>query len=485
MRRHSFSIRALLRGAVALLLAAGASSTAQAATRSQLALDPLTVSLREQQSPSLFAEPLPLTLDASREGEWRLSGDTLEWRHEITVDGAVSLALEIAALDLPAGASLSIGAQHWQGPLQRHRLFTQHQPGRVLSLLARLPRGQSQAFALRLAEVQAGFREPSASAASFVAKAASACTVNAACSTDAALQQWAGAVVAITIGNSATCTGTLMNNSSGDGRPYLLTAKHCYTTTGGTDPVRAAASLRMAWNAVTPCGTPLASAWGIGTPVTEGAQHRAEYGDAWLVELNTRPPESVAPWYAGFDARDQVPSGELVGLHNGNGLQRQLLSTRSAPRLTRNVADFLGGFQLLGWGFSPQQGAAAPGASGSSLFDAEGHVIGTLSTGITCEAGTPQVTYARLAQAWAGDGSPAGSLRPWLDPTNSGQAIAGKSFSVPAIVPSVPTVPAAPSTPAAGAAGGGGGFGLPLLLGLLLAGSWRAALRRQAHHESV
>jgi len=244
--------------------------------------------------------------------------------------------------------------------------------------------------------------------------------------------------------------------------------------------VRAAASLRMAWNAVTPCGNTLASAWGIGALVTEGAVHRAEYGDAWLVELNSRPPETLAPWYAGFDARDQAPSGELVGLHNGNGLQRQLLSTSSAPRFTRNVADFLGGFQLLGWGFSPQQGAAAPGSSGSSLFDTQGHVIGTLSTGTTCDAGTPQVTYARLAQAWVGDGSANGSLKPWLDPANSGSAIAGKSFSAAAVTPTAPATPAAPA-----AGGGGGGFGLPLLLGLLLAGSWRTALRRQAHHESV
>lgn len=464
-----------------LLFAAG--GMAQATTRSQLALDPLTISLRQQQSPSQFAEPLPLTVDASREGEWQLTGETLEWRHEIAVEGAVSLALEIAALDLPAGATLSIGAQHWQGPLRHHSLFTLHQPGRVLRLVARMPRRHAQTFVLQLAEVQAGYREASASAATLVAKAASACTVNAACNSDAALQQWAASVVALTVGNSATCTGTLMNNSQGDGRPYLLTAKHCYTTTGGTDPVRAAASLRMAWNAVTPCGTVLASAWGAGAVVTQGATHRAEYGDAWLVELDQPPPASLAAWYAGFDARDQMPAGALVGLHNGNGLQRQLLSTQSAPRLTRSVADFLGGFSLLGWGFSPQQGGASPGASGSSLFDAQGHVIGTLSTGISCEAGTPQVTYARLAQAWTGDGSTAGSLKPWLDPANAGSTLAGKSLSAAAVTPAPPTAPSTPTASAAG--GGGGGFGLPLLLGLLLAGCWRLAVPRQAHHKSV
>lgn len=488
MRTPSLICRALARAA-ALLLSFAAVDTAWAATRSQLSLDPLVVSLRQQHSPSQFAEPLPLAIDASHEGEWQLVGDTLEWRHEIAVDGAVSLALELATLQLPAGASLDIGGQRWEGARLQRQVFTQHQPGRLLQLVARMPRGSAPQFALQVVEVQAAFRAPGAAAATLVAKAASACTVNAACTADPALQQWGGAVVAITIGNSATCTGTLMNNSRGDGRPYLLTARHCYTTTGTTDPVRAAASLRMAWNAVTPCGNTLQSAWAAGSPVTEGAAHRAEYGDAWLVELDTRPPESVAPWYAGFDAGDQSPAGPLVGLHNGHGLQRQLLSTNSAPRLTRNVAEFLGGIQLLGWGFSPQQGAPVPGASGSSLFDGQGRVIGTLSTGIGCEAGTPQVTYARLAQAWVGDGSPGGSLKTWLDPLNSGSVVAGKSFSAVAIPPATPATPSTPDTPAAGAgaggAGGGGALGLPLLLGLLLAGSWRAALRHQADYESV
>ncbi len=464
--------------ALAVLLLLSPLSLALAATNTVLKLDTERVAEQVARAPAVFALALPLPLDASRDGEWSLDGDTLRWRHAIVVDGAKALAMELDTLELPAGATLQIGAETWQGPLSRSPLFTHHQPGTRLALEATLPRDSARAFVLRAMAVQAAFRNPGESPGPN--GKASACSVNYACVAEGAVQQWGGSVVALMVMNSATCTGTLMNNSAGDGKPYLLTAKHCYTSTGTTDAVRAAASLRMAWNAVASCGSTLASAWGAATPVTEGASHRAAYGDTWLVELGVRPPEAVGPWYAGFDAGDQMPSGMLIGLHNGAALQRQLLSTSAAPRTTVTNA-FFGGIDLHGWGFAPERGAAMAGSSGSGLFDAQGHLIGTLSTGVTCDVGTPQVTYARLAQAWIGDGTSGGSLRSWLDPLNTGAAVAGKSFAVaatpvvaaPSPLPSPPVTPApVVAAPAAAASGGGAGGGSPgtaLLLTLLLA----------------
>ena len=449
-----------------------ASASSWAASETVLTLDASLIATRQQQSPELFALPLPVDADLARDGEWQLQGETLSWRHDIVVAGAKALAMEAGVLQLPAGARLSIGSQSWQGPQTLRHVFTQHQPGTRLQLSATMPRALSAGFVLQVVAVQAAFRNPYEPATAVSAKAGDSCTVNFACAATGAVQQWGGSVVALVVLNSATCTGTLMNNTSGDGRPYLLTAKHCYTATGSTDPVRAAASLRMAWNAVAGCGSTLVSAWTSGAPVSEGAIHRAEYGDTWLVELASRPSEAVLPWYAGFDAGDQIPTGQIVGMHNGLARQRQLLSTSGLPRRTR-VAGCLGGIDLLGWGFSPQQGGAEAGSSGSGLFDLEGHLIGTLSTGSSCDVGAPQVTYARLAQAWSGDGSSSGSLRPWLDPLGSGTAVMGKSFTAA----SLPPAPAPAQTPAAGSAsssaGGGGAMGASLLLLLM------AALRRK------
>ncbi|MES2883625.1 MAG: hypothetical protein V4709_02395 [Pseudomonadota bacterium] len=428
----------------------------------------LTLDATQMHAPETFAEALPVSVDARHDGDWLLQGETLTWTHTIVVHGAQALALELEALHLPPGASLQIGDAQWQGPLDATTLFTRHQPGMQLLLKAQMPRAVANGFVLRMVQVQAAFRDPFASPAAVTAKAGS-CAVNYSCTPDSAVQQWGRAVVALIVHNTATCTGTLMNNTATDARPYLLTAKHCYSSAGSTDPVRAAASLRMAWNAVASCGSPLASAWGGGATFTEGAVHRAQYGDSWLVELASRPPQSLNSWYAGFDAGDQPPAGALTGLHHAGGMQKQLLSAGTASRTTR-LSSFLVGVDLLGWALAPQQGGAAAGASGSGLFDAQGKVIGTLSTGVACDAASPQLTYTRLAQAWAGDGTVSGSLKPWLAPASNATVLAGKSFSgvslPPLVVAPATAVPeGAANTASDLAAGGSLSAGL---LGLLL-----------------
>lgn len=399
-----------------------------AAQASVLSLNPQHIAERQQLAPDDFAENLPLALDAQQAGEWRLQGETLIWVDQITVDGALALALEMETLRLPEGASLAVGAERWQGPLQRAHLFTRHQAGDQLQLRAELPRAAASAFVLRIAAVQAAYRDPLAIMPPPHAKAGDPCQLNAACEADAQIQRWGSGVVALQVLNTTTCTGTLMNNSAEDGRLYLLTARHCYANTSGADPVRAAASLRVAWNAVTPCGNALSSAWRGDSLVTSGAQHRAEYGDAWLVELDSAPPESLKPWYAGFDVSDQPPMGGVVGLHHGGALQRQLLASPKQPEAMRLVQQ-LPSIDLLAWRVVPQLGAALPGASGSPLFDQSGHLLGTLSAGSSCSALAPQVMYARLSQAWHGDGTAKGSLQAWLDPRGRGASLPGKSFA--------------------------------------------------------
>ncbi len=462
-----------MRTLLTLLFSLLISAQALATSTSVLTLD----ATQETHAPETFADALPLSLDARHDGEWRLQGETLTWTHTVIVHGAQALALELEALHLPAGASLQIGDAHWQGPLDVSTLFTRHQPGTQLLLKAQMPRAVADDFVLRVVQVQAAFRDPFAAAPSVSAKAGGSCAVNFSCTLDPAVQQWGRAVVALIVLNTATCTGTLMNNTADDARPYLLTAKHCYSSAGSTDPVRAAASLRMAWNAVASCGSPLGSAWGGGATFTEGAVHRAQYGDSWLVELTSRPPQRDA-WYAGFDAGDQPPAGALTGLHHAGGMQKQLLSAGTASRTTR-LTSFLLGVDLLGWALAPQQGGAAAGASGSGLFDARGQLIGTLSTGVACDAADPQLTYARLAQAWAGDGTVGGSLKPWLAPASNATVLAGKSFSGFTLPPLVvaPATVVADSTASNMAAGGSLSAGLLLLL-LMACAVRRAAVQR-------
>ena len=415
--------------------------------------------------PGRFAVALPQRIDTS-DGIWTEEGADAVWRLDLVVPGARSLALSTDGLSLPPGAVMRVGAQ--QVSVATARWWSRHEPGERLHLEVRLPRALRTSLVLGIDEIQAGSRDPDTVV--LTAKADDGCTVNFSCAASEAQQQWAQGVVALQVMNQVACTGTLVNNSAGDGRALLLTAAHCHRVNGVVvDAAQAATSMRVFWNASSACGGTLARA-DTGAR-TEGAVHRAEYADSWLVELANPPPAAANAWWAGFDAGDAPMTGGVVGIHHAGGLARQLLSTAEAPRATVLDGVFGSVYGLLAWRVSPPVGSAAAGASGSALLDASGRVLGTLSTGSACSAmARSTLNYARLSQAWDGDGSRAGSLKPWLDPAGTGRQLSGKRYapgSTP-VAEAAATSSAAASNPGAG--GGGGAFALPWWL---LLAAWR------------
>jgi hypothetical protein len=282
---------------------------------------------------------------------------------------------------------------------------------------------------------------------------------------DVASEPWTQGVVALQVMNQIACTGTLLNNSAGDGRPLLLTAAHCHQLDGQVvDPSTAASSLRVAWGATSACGQALPAAFSVASAVTEGARHRAEYGDTWLVELVSAPPTVAQAWWTGFDANDTAASGGVTSLHHGSGLARQALQTTATPLSVVLNGVFNGVFGLLAWQVTPQAGGASPGASGAALLDHQGRIVGTLSTGSSCSATSAgTLNYAKLAPAWTGDGTTAGSLRAWLDPLGLGRQLDGRNSTGVASTPLTTPLSGDASSAAAvsvgqdGSSGGGGG----------------------------
>src|SRR5262249_20295146 len=84
--------------------------------------------------------------------------------------------------------------------------------------------------------------------------AAADCTQNYSCNATDANQGPARATVAVLVGNQFSCTGTLLNNTSHDATPYVLTARHCENGEMGGGNPDAAASVTVYWDAVTACG---------------------------------------------------------------------------------------------------------------------------------------------------------------------------------------------------------------------------------------
>ncbi len=136
----------------------------------------------------------------------------------------------------------------------------------------------------------------------------SGCTENYSCDATAANQGPALATVAVLVGNKYQCTGTLLNDTRGDGTPYILTARHCENGVLGGGAPGAASSVTVYWDAVTSCGATLGSIYDGSALAQYGAVTVVEQQDAWLLQLDA-PPVASDAYYAGWDATGGVFTG--------------------------------------------------------------------------------------------------------------------------------------------------------------------------------
>ncbi len=220
------------------------------------------------------------------------------------------------------------------------------------------------------------------------------------------------------------CTGTLVNNTSGDFTPYFLTANHCISTASE------AASMTLFWNYESPtCGQHGGDNQGDNTQ-NGGATliaHRADV-DFSLVQLNSTPDPSFNVYYAGWDATGDLPDGS-IGVHHPSGWVKAI--TEDSNGLS-TMNSCIGSGNQTHWrtGQPYSQGTTEGGSSGSMIMvpsgDITGHdnlIIGTLSGGsAACSGSVPNAgydCYGKFSVAWDGSSSTT-RLKDWLDPGNTG-----------------------------------------------------------------
>ncbi|MEQ1439371.1 trypsin-like peptidase domain-containing protein [Fontimonas sp. SYSU GA230001] len=266
--------------------------------------------------------------------------------------------------------------------------------------------------------------------------------------------------VLLRIPGAFQCTGTLVNNGRNDGRPFILTARHC---AGAGDMATQAAAMEIAYDYEQPCAGGAAR-----TPVsTFGAIHRATYQDLWLVEALDAPPVEADAYYAGLNAGTSTGTSQF-GVHHGSGRPKQFVEQRISSGNIAYVVGQVLNLVISTWHTDLIRGTTPYGSSGSALFDAEARVLGVLSVGVICAGNVTGNDYQQLATAWTGDGSPQTSVKPWLDPDGAGFQL------LPGRWPQEAGAPPGGTPGGGGSGGGGGGGGAFTLLGWL----WIAAALR-------
>ena len=258
-------------------------------------------------------------------------------------------------------------------------------------------------------------------------------------------------------GNSAGwCTGSLVNNTAQNCRPYFLTALHCGVSTSAANMTQWKFYFRYESPNCTNPSTPgtLDDYFITGcVRKADSADNGGDTGsDFLLVQLGSATNESATittlkstnfnAYWNGWNANNTATTGG-TGIHHPAGDIKKI-STFTGTTLSNSWG---GSVQNTHWRFSwtanaNGHGVTEGGSSGSPLFNnSQGYIVGTLTGGSSyCNAQTSPDMYGKMSYHWTSNGTTtAKQLKPWLDPTNSGALTLAGSFD-----PCTPTTPVAP-----------------------------------------
>lgn len=374
---------------------------------------------RAKPGPLRFAVGEDTTFDLASSGTWQDLPDGRLWRLRIQSPGAVSHNLGITRFELPEGAKLWIydpAGKHVEGAYtrrQRNRLGSLWTPiieGDEIVVEVFVPSGAAQPVLL-IGKVNKGYR--GFLKVGLFGFSEGLCNIDVVCPEG---NPWANEIRAVAVytrNGTSACTGTLMNNTALDFRPFMLSANHC-----GVDATNDATIVAF-WNFQSAtCGT---HGPGPTTDTQTGATLRANNAtsDFVLFELDAVPDPAFNVFYAGWDRSGTAPPG-VACIHHPR-VDVKAISFANTPPVSS------GSFWQANWDVLGPNGETAiteGGSSGSCIFANDTHrCIGQLQGGPSF-CGAPQASlhdfYGKLSVSWTGGGTNATRLSNWLDPGNTG-----------------------------------------------------------------
>lgn len=215
------------------------------------------------------------------------------------------------------------------------------------------------------------------------------------------------------------CTGTLLNNTEQDGKPFVLTAFHCQD---GYTPLYDYWKFDFHYesgNCANPTVEPAAKR-------LAGCVRRAGWRntDFLLLELLTIIPDSLNLYFNGWDRNMNPPSGKTFCVHHPSGDIKKFSadetgSTTIYPSAIQwnNSVTTPANHHLR---MKPSRGVFEVGSSGCGLFNQQKRLVGNFNGGDFDQCSVTGAYFGRFALSWEGGGASGNSLKAWLDPKNKG-----------------------------------------------------------------
>ena len=225
-------------------------------------------------------------------------------------------------------------------------------------------------------------------------------------------------VVLIILNGETACTGTLINNTENDGKPYILTASHCLNnqfTIENPDYEQIAGTIVTFFNYESTLCEPVMRATEEMSMASTYFRATNESTDMALLELLETPPVYYRPYYAGWNAKDQG-AAPYINIHHPNASVKRVSKADNVKidSYPESLFEENGHWHVEEW----SEGSTYGGSSGSSLFDSNCRIIGGLSGGLSSCSQPYNDYFYMLSRSWEISPNPDKQLKIWLDPSN-------------------------------------------------------------------
>ena len=368
-----------------------------------------------------FAAPIEVRLTPSGNGAWSKAGDHNIWRMGIISETALSLSVSMFYDGFGEDWRLFVYDSEYKsvhGPFT-YKDFSEYGftvapvPGN--KIIVEVNTSTPENFPLRIHRVNhdfKGFYSNSSPELRGYFGNSQPCQVDVACDRTLGIEK--NAVCLIVTSGLRRCTANIMNNTSEDQTPYLLTAAHCIRN----QPEAANATIYFNYER-TECDK------------NDESLGKKMYGADWLVwdpaldicliQLKNPIPRSFNPYYAGWDRSGEV-NGSVHIIHHPNSDVKKVSRSNNPPITGTFISNGIWYIPDAFWRVQKwDQGCTEGGSSGAGLFDIRGRLVGTLSGGESY-CNTPFNDYfAKFNTAWTQyPDDPAKNLTSWLDPSGTG-----------------------------------------------------------------
>jgi hypothetical protein len=350
------------------------------------------------------------------------------WRLNIKSPDAYAVYLHFSSFEIPEGAELFVytpDQKSVRGKYTRknegEEFYVLDLPGDEIIIEYYEPVGAAFAGHFEIASLGHIYRNVFDSKGD-LGNAKGNCHLNVKCPEVAAWLNQVNSVVCIrmtTNEGTGFCSGAMIANARLDRTPYVYTAAHCYQS-------------NVTWYfyfdyQASSCegnsGIPKYAVRGCELRAIDSTKNRANGPDFMLLEITGKLPSTVLDhlYFSGWDISSSIPSAGAAIHHPGGDFKKyskpRQCSTPSYPN--QDYAKYY--WQVNWFSGTANKGVTEQGSSGSPLFNAQGHIVGSLSGGGSdCVNLSSPDFYGKIAAAWTFSNNPLRQLKCWLDPDNTG-----------------------------------------------------------------